>query len=203
MIELPIIVDLTVNRNEVVFDFDLENTNPEIEFTTENVINIDFPVYDGEYVVDASMDNAVVLETAGKLLAENVTVNKLKEQTVTAHNISVNQNRGSVTSTVTMSAGYSPEAFTVMKSYQLPTLGATEFTPATQPILAVRHGTYVTGDISIAAVPTYDGETVFTPTEQTQTVQISNKMSASNITINPIPSNYGRIEWNGSYLAVI
>lgn len=55
---------------------------------------------------------------------------------------------------------------------------------------------------SAVGVEIYDGEYEFTPTEETQTVNIENKMAVQDITINPIPSNYGRITWNGSTITV-
>lgn len=48
----------------------------------------------------------------------------------------------------------------------------------------------------------YEGEYVFTPTMSTQEVATSGKLLLRNITINPIPSNYGLITWNGSSLTV-
>lgn len=48
----------------------------------------------------------------------------------------------------------------------------------------------------------YTGEYEFTPTEDTQTVRINGLRATRNITINPIPSNYGKISWNGSVLTV-
>ena len=48
----------------------------------------------------------------------------------------------------------------------------------------------------------YDGSTVVTPSQSTQVLYTANKRITSNITINPIPSNYGLITWNGSYLTV-
>lgn len=48
----------------------------------------------------------------------------------------------------------------------------------------------------------YTGETVVTPTQETQILRTANKLLASDITINPIPSNYGRIIYNGAYLRV-
>lgn len=48
----------------------------------------------------------------------------------------------------------------------------------------------------------YEGPTTFTPTDQTQTILIAGQTPAENITINPIPSNYGKITWNGSVLTV-
>ena len=55
---------------------------------------------------------------------------------------------------------------------------------------------------SAVGVEIYDGEYEFTPTEDTQTVSIENKMAVQDITINPIPSNYGLITWNGAILTV-
>ena len=55
---------------------------------------------------------------------------------------------------------------------------------------------------SAVGVETYDGEYEFTPNEDTQTVNVENKMAVQDITINPIPSNYGRITWNGTTITV-
>ena len=55
---------------------------------------------------------------------------------------------------------------------------------------------------SAVDIDAYDGEYEFTPTEDTQTVSIENKMAVQDITINPIPSNYGLITWNGSTITV-
>ena len=48
----------------------------------------------------------------------------------------------------------------------------------------------------------YSGEYEFTPSAETQTIPTSNKTLAQDITINPIPSNYGLITWDGSTLTV-
>ena len=48
----------------------------------------------------------------------------------------------------------------------------------------------------------YDGPTEFTPSGSTQTIALENKKALADITINPIPSNYGLITWNGSELTV-
>ena len=50
--------------------------------------------------------------------------------------------------------------------------------------------------------PPYQGPYEFTPTQSTQVVEIDGKRAEGNITINPIPSNYGLITWNGSVLTV-
>lgn len=48
----------------------------------------------------------------------------------------------------------------------------------------------------------YTGEYEVTPSEETQILQTMNKNMTQNVTINPIPSDYGRITWNGSVLTV-
>lgn len=55
---------------------------------------------------------------------------------------------------------------------------------------------------SAADVEIYDGPYEYTPTADTQTIEIERKMAAANIVINPIPSNWGLITWNGSTLTV-
>lgn len=49
---------------------------------------------------------------------------------------------------------------------------------------------------------TYDGDYTITPTQNAQTLQTIYKTCTDNIKINPIPSNYGLITWNGSTLTV-
>lgn len=79
-------------------------------------------------------------------------------------------------------------------------------TPHTIP-LNVRDSTVraelgIGGSYPIRNIPHYEGETTFTPTQNTQTVQTVGMMMDSNITINPIPENYGLITWDGSVLTV-
>ena len=56
--------------------------------------------------------------------------------------------------------------------------------------------------IVVDTTTVYDGPTEFTPFGSTQTIAIENKKALTDITINPIPSNYGLITWNGSELTV-
>lgn len=56
--------------------------------------------------------------------------------------------------------------------------------------------------IGIVGSDTYDGDYEWTPTQETQTIQIENKRALENIIINPIPNNYGLITWDGSTLTV-
>ena len=53
----------------------------------------------------------------------------------------------------------------------------------------------------IGGIP-FEGSYEYTPTDATQVIAINGKRATSDIVINPIPSNYGLITWNGSYLTV-
>lgn len=48
----------------------------------------------------------------------------------------------------------------------------------------------------------YTGEYEVTPSEETQTLLTVGKNMTRNVTVHPIPSNYGMITWNGSVLTV-
>ena len=48
----------------------------------------------------------------------------------------------------------------------------------------------------------YSGPYEVTPSEETQTLETALKTAMQNIVINPIPSNYGRISWDGAVLTV-
>ena len=50
--------------------------------------------------------------------------------------------------------------------------------------------------------PVYGGATEVTPSAETQVLQTNNFRMTDNITINPIPSNYGLITWDGSTITV-
>ena len=51
-------------------------------------------------------------------------------------------------------------------------------------------------------LPVYTGETVVTPSTLEQVLNTAEKVVERNIVINPIPSNYGLITWNGTTLTV-
>lgn len=55
---------------------------------------------------------------------------------------------------------------------------------------------------SVVDADIYEGEYTFTPSEETQTILTKNKYLEDNIVINPIPSNYGKITYNGSVITV-
>lgn len=48
----------------------------------------------------------------------------------------------------------------------------------------------------------YDGPYEVTPTATAQTLATRGLLSTADIVINPIPSNYGLIQWNGAVLTV-
>ena len=50
--------------------------------------------------------------------------------------------------------------------------------------------------------PAYDGPMEITPTDEPQTLETTMRSLIDNIVINPIPSDYGKITWNGSTLTV-
>lgn len=53
-----------------------------------------------------------------------------------------------------------------------------------------------------AGYPVYTGETEVTPTQETQVLSTAGTSVLNDIVINPIPSNYGLITWNGLTLTV-
>lgn len=48
----------------------------------------------------------------------------------------------------------------------------------------------------------YTGDYVVTPSSEAQTLHTTDLLMTDNVTINPIPQNYGLIIWNGSTLTV-
>ena len=69
-------------------------------------------------------------------------------------------------------------------------------TPA-QPSLDFDVGTVVYADVS-----DYRGAYEATPSEETQVFTTDRKRMTQDFTVHPIPSNYGRIAWNGTALLV-
>ena len=59
------------------------------------------------------------------------------------------------------------------------------------------------GMVLVTGMPEhYTGPFTFTPGDTAQTISIRDKMSEEDIIIDAIPSNYGKISWNGSVLTV-
>ena len=50
--------------------------------------------------------------------------------------------------------------------------------------------------------PEYAGSYSVTPSQEAQYLQTAGKRMADNVRVDPIPSNYGLITWNGSTLTV-
>lgn len=48
----------------------------------------------------------------------------------------------------------------------------------------------------------YDGETTVSPSQQRQTLNTRGKILLDDVTIEPVPENYGLITWNGSVITV-
>ena len=48
----------------------------------------------------------------------------------------------------------------------------------------------------------YDGPTEVTPSPEVQVLSTTGKTVAEDITVNPIPSNYGLITWDGTRITV-
>lgn len=85
-----------------------------------------------------------------------------------------------------------------------------ELTIGEQPVIDLRIDDDVGIDLGVSeqiviedhdTLP-YRGEYEFTPTEDVQTVHINSLRATRNITINPIPENYGRLTWTGNTLTV-
>lgn len=60
----------------------------------------------------------------------------------------------------------------------------------------------ITAPIVAASVPYFDGPYEYTPSAEAQTIQVNGKQADQDITIDPIPNNWGLITWNGSVLTV-
>lgn len=69
---------------------------------------------------------------------------------------------------------------------------------ASAPVFAADFGSV----IEVPVADYYDGDYELTPTQETQVIPIIGKTARHNIVIDPIPSNYGLITWNGAVLTV-
>lgn len=66
-------------------------------------------------------------------------------------------------------------------------------------------GDTLTGGLTIPSVidaQPYQGENHITPDQESHTLKTSGKHLSQNIVVDPIPSNYGLITWNGITLTV-
>lgn len=56
--------------------------------------------------------------------------------------------------------------------------------------------------LRVRDVDPFPGPYSYTPAAEAQTIPIAGKTATYDITVEPIPSNYGLITWNGSVLTV-
>lgn len=55
---------------------------------------------------------------------------------------------------------------------------------------------------NLSSTPQYNGSYEVTPSAETQVLNTAGMRMTENVTVNPIPSNYGLITWNGSVITV-
>ena len=60
----------------------------------------------------------------------------------------------------------------------------------------------VGGEFYAVGPPFYTGSYTVTPSSETQTLHMEGMRASHDVTVNPIPSNYGLITWNGSTITV-
>lgn len=63
-------------------------------------------------------------------------------------------------------------------------------------------GMNIGASYSMSNADPFEGSYEYTPSEQTQTIPINDLRATQDIVINPIPSNYGLITWDGITLTV-
>lgn len=56
--------------------------------------------------------------------------------------------------------------------------------------------------VQATPIPVYEGEYRVTPSAESQTIHAQGFRFEQDLTIDPIPSNYGRITWDGATLTV-
>ena len=83
-----------------------------------------------------------------------------------------------------------------MADYRTITVTATLSNPA------IDASAELSAPVKITDLPVYDGEYEVTPTQETQVLDTALKAMSGNIIVNPIPSNYGLVTWNGNVLTV-
>lgn len=55
---------------------------------------------------------------------------------------------------------------------------------------------------NVVSFPEYTGEYDVIPTRQKRVLNTANKVLGSNVVIEPIPNNYGLVEYNGRYIRI-
>ena len=154
MTELPIVVNMTVDASRTEYNLTAESNLEEIELLNDTVIETGgshVPVYEGPYTVDAGL-SAVTLDTDGKRLTQDVTVNALQENDITGNSLTINTSTGKVSSLVSISRGYSPSVFGVANSLQLSTQARATITPTASEQTAVARNKYTLGVVKVRAI---------------------------------------------------
>lgn len=154
MTELPIVVNMTVDASRTEYDLTAESNLEEIELLNDTVIETGgshVPVYEGPYTVDAGL-NAVTLDTDGKRMTQDVTVNALTENSVSMTDFTVAANTGIAAITSTVTRGYSATAKSTTTTVQLPTQARATITPTASEQTAVAKGKYTTGVVKVRAI---------------------------------------------------
>ena len=63
-------------------------------------------------------------------------------------------------------------------------------------------GMDIGAEYAMSSTDPFEGSYEYTPSEQTQTIPIEDLRATQDIVINPIPSNYGLITYNGVSITV-
>lgn len=204
MIQLPLTVNLTVKESQEVYSLTVESNSSSLNMEVLTpVVSSTIEDYAGPYTATATTDGAVILSTEGKRCTDNITVSQLRKQTPQNPNISVDSSTGTINTSVSFQTGYNDSFVVKTKSYPMPAQAAHTYAAGTKEKTILVKGTYLTGDIKLSAIPTYSGPTEITPTEADQIVEVKDLLPTDNITVKRVPNNYGRIEWNGSYITII
>lgn len=73
---------------------------------------------------------------------------------------------------------------------------------ATLTNMAVTAQAVLSTSVAYSPLPRYEGAYEVTPSAEVQTLATEGLVMDGNVRVNPIPSNYGLITWNGSTLTV-
>lgn len=78
-----------------------------------------------------------------------------------------------------------------------------DFEPATSMLVNMQEAESFSVSMDGISEEDYHGAYSFTPSEDAQIIETAGKLLRENIIIEPIPSYYGRVEWDGSALTII
>ena len=78
--ELPIRINLNVQQDQIAYSFDINNTNEQIDFSTDTEIHVEIVAseeYTGPYLVTPQAYENQILQTKDKTCTDDVTVLKV------------------------------------------------------------------------------------------------------------------------------